>query len=196
VKGSIVSTIILCNLVPGQNTELRLLEAPLRVYARFLFFKFIIVLQFSKLVSWNIRAHRGGNLFNHFIYSVGSSDGAVCTLEWTFGFFKRRRISSLAELLPFSQEGLLSVELVVVGPTQPFIQWVPGALSLGVKRPGREANHSPPSKCRGRRMCGVIPPLPQYAFMVWCSVTAQGQLHLFTFKCSCINVNDSLCTFV
>jgi hypothetical protein len=25
------------------------------------------------------------------------------------------------------------------------IQWVPGALSLGVKRPGREADHSPPS---------------------------------------------------
>jgi hypothetical protein len=32
-----------------------------------------------------------------------------------------------------------------VGPTQPPIQWVPGALSLGVKRSGREADHSPPS---------------------------------------------------
>jgi hypothetical protein len=31
------------------------------------------------------------------------------------------------------------------GPTQPPSQWVPGALSLGVKRPGREADHSPPS---------------------------------------------------
>jgi len=30
-------------------------------------------------------------------------------------------------------------------PTQPSIQWVPGALSMGVKRPVREANHSPPS---------------------------------------------------
>jgi hypothetical protein len=30
-------------------------------------------------------------------------------------------------------------------PTQPPIQWVPGILSLGVKRPGREADHSPPS---------------------------------------------------
>jgi hypothetical protein len=28
--------------------------------------------------------------------------------------------------------------------TKPHIQWVPGALSLGVKRPGLEANHSPP----------------------------------------------------
>jgi hypothetical protein len=32
-----------------------------------------------------------------------------------------------------------------LGPTQPPIQWVPGALSLGVKRPRREANHIPPS---------------------------------------------------
>jgi hypothetical protein len=32
-----------------------------------------------------------------------------------------------------------------LGPTQPPIRWVPGALSLGVKRPRREAYHSPPS---------------------------------------------------
>jgi Ni,Fe-hydrogenase I cytochrome b subunit len=30
-------------------------------------------------------------------------------------------------------------------PTQPPIQWVPGALSLGVKQLGSEADHSPPS---------------------------------------------------
>jgi hypothetical protein len=33
----------------------------------------------------------------------------------------------------------------VLGPTQPPTQWVPGALSLGLKRPGREADHSPPT---------------------------------------------------
>jgi hypothetical protein len=32
-----------------------------------------------------------------------------------------------------------------LGPTQPPIQCVPGALSLGVKQQGREADHSPPS---------------------------------------------------
>jgi hypothetical protein len=32
-----------------------------------------------------------------------------------------------------------------LGPTQPPIQWVPGALSLGVKQSGREGDHSPPS---------------------------------------------------
>jgi hypothetical protein len=32
-----------------------------------------------------------------------------------------------------------------LGPTQPPIQWVPGALSVGVKRPGRVADNSSPS---------------------------------------------------
>jgi hypothetical protein len=32
-----------------------------------------------------------------------------------------------------------------LGATPPHIQWVSGALSLGVKRPGRETDHSPPS---------------------------------------------------
>jgi hypothetical protein len=35
-----------------------------------------------------------------------------------------------------------------LGPTQPLIQWVPGTLSLGVKRPGREADNSLPSSAR------------------------------------------------
>jgi hypothetical protein len=30
-------------------------------------------------------------------------------------------------------------------------------------------------------MRGAIPPLPQYAFMAWCSVNAEGQLLSFTF---------------
>jgi hypothetical protein len=33
-----------------------------------------------------------------------------------------------------------------LGSTQPPIQWVRGALSLGVKRLGREADHQPPSR--------------------------------------------------
>jgi hypothetical protein len=32
-----------------------------------------------------------------------------------------------------------------LGSTQPPIQWVPRAFSVGAKRPGREADHSPPS---------------------------------------------------
>jgi hypothetical protein len=31
-------------------------------------------------------------------------------------------------------------------------------------------------------MSGAIPPLPQYALMAWCSVKAQGQLHLYLYE--------------
>jgi hypothetical protein len=51
-----------------------------------------------------------------------------------------------------------------LGPTQPPIQWVPGALSPGVKLPGREANHSPPTNAEVKNG-GAIPPLPPYAFI-------------------------------
>jgi hypothetical protein len=40
------------------------------------------------------------------------------------------------------------VSRMVLGPTQPPIQWVPGDLSLGVKRLRREADHSPPSRAK------------------------------------------------
>jgi hypothetical protein len=33
----------------------------------------------------------------------------------------------------------------ILGPTQPLIQWVPWVLFRGVKRPGHEANHLPPT---------------------------------------------------
>jgi hypothetical protein len=31
-------------------------------------------------------------------------------------------------------------------------------------------------------MPGAIPPLPQYNFMAWCSVKAQGQLYLYLYS--------------
>jgi hypothetical protein len=41
---------------------------------------------------------------------------------------------------------LSSVSRPALGPTQPPVQWVSGVLSPGVKsRPGRDADHSPPS---------------------------------------------------
>jgi hypothetical protein len=39
-----------------------------------------------------------------------------------------------------------------LGSTQPPIQFVPGTLSLGVKRPGREAVDSPPSSAEVKIM--------------------------------------------
>jgi hypothetical protein len=44
-------------------------------------------------------------------------------------------------------------------PIQPPIQWIPGALSPGVKRQGREADHSPPSSAEAST--------PRYVFMAW-----------------------------
>jgi hypothetical protein len=38
-----------------------------------------------------------------------------------------------------------TVSRPALGHTQSPIQWVSAAISLGVKRPGREADHSPPS---------------------------------------------------
>jgi hypothetical protein len=34
----------------------------------------------------------------------------------------------------------------VLGPLQPPIQWIPGTFNQGLKRPGRKAGHSPPSR--------------------------------------------------
>jgi hypothetical protein len=53
-------------------------------------------------------------------------------------------------------------------PTYPPVQWIKGALFLRVKRPGREADHSPPSSAEVKNAWSCTP-LPQYAFMAWCS---------------------------
>jgi hypothetical protein len=62
-----------------------------------------------------------------------------------------------------------TVYRTALGPTQPPIQWVPGALSLGLKRPGREADHSLPS-CSEVKNVWSYTSTPQYVFMAWCLV--------------------------
>jgi hypothetical protein len=47
------------------------------------------------------------------------------------------------------------------GPIQPSSQWIPRAISLGVKRPAREADHSSPSSAEVKNG-GDIPLLPIY----------------------------------
>jgi hypothetical protein len=59
------------------------------------------------------------------------------TTGWTTGV----RFPAGERIFPLS-----SVSIPALGPTQPPVQWVPGVLSPGVKaRPGRDADHSPPS---------------------------------------------------
>jgi hypothetical protein len=52
-----------------------------------------------------------------------------------------------------------------LGPTQPPIQWIPGALSPWVKRPVREADHSLPASDEVKKMW-IYTSITPYAFMV------------------------------
>jgi hypothetical protein len=58
---------------------------------------------------------------------------------------------------------LYFVDFSALGPTQPPIQWVPGALFLGVKRPGRETDHSLPSGAEVKNEWSYTS-TPQYVF--------------------------------
>jgi hypothetical protein len=60
-------------------------------------------------------------------------------MDWTFGVLGFDSWQGLGIFL------FTTASRMVLRPTQPPIQWVLGALSLGVKRPGREADHLPPS---------------------------------------------------
>jgi hypothetical protein len=62
-----------------------------------------------------------------------------------------------------------TVSRTALGPTHPPIQWVPGALSLRLKRPGREADHSPQSSAEIKNTWSYTSTL-RYVFMAWCLV--------------------------
>jgi hypothetical protein len=70
-----------------------------------------------------------------------------------------------------------TVSGTVLKPTQSPFQWLPGALSLRVKRPGREADHSSPSSAEVKN-AGSYTSTPQYVFMAWCLVKHRDN---FTF---------------
>jgi hypothetical protein len=52
--------------------------------------------------------------------------------------------------------------------------------SLGIKQPGREADHPPSSRPDVKNEWRYTS-APQYAFMAWCSVKAQGQLYIYLY---------------
>jgi hypothetical protein len=75
----------------------------------------------------------------------------TCSTFSTMHFFQRWATGWTIGILGFDPRRGLGIFLfttasrTALGPTQTPIQWVPGGLSLEVKRPGREANHSRPS---------------------------------------------------
>jgi hypothetical protein len=75
-------------------------------------------------------------------------------------------------------------------PTQPPIQWVPGALSLGVKRPGHEADHSPPSSADVKEWVELYLHSPNTPSWRGAQLKeAQGQLHLHILTEKCVPEN-------
>jgi hypothetical protein len=50
------------------------------------------------------------------------------------------------------------------------IQLVPAALSPGVKRPGREADHSPPSSAEGKKT-SIYTSTPTYVVTAYCLIS-------------------------
>jgi hypothetical protein len=81
---------------------------------------------------------------------------------------------------------LTTASRLVLGPTKPPIQWVSGALSLGVKRPVPEADHSPPSSAEVKNAWSYTstPPILLHG-MVISLKKALGPL----YYCLLININ-------
>jgi hypothetical protein len=70
------------------------------------------------------------------------------------GFDSRRRLGIFLFTIVFR---------TALGSIQPPILWITGALSLGVKRPRREADHSPPSRAEVENAWSYTS-TPQYVF--------------------------------
>jgi hypothetical protein len=64
----------------------------------------------------------------------------------------------------------------LLGQTQPPTQWVPPTISPGVKRPGREADHSPPYSVEVKNAWSCTS-TPQYVFMAWYLIKQGTRLH-------------------
>jgi hypothetical protein len=65
-----------------------------------------------------------------------------------------------------------------MGLAQAPIQRIPEALSLGIRRLGRETDHSPPYSAEVKECVELYLHYP-VRLMAWCSIKAQGQLCLY-----------------
>jgi hypothetical protein len=97
---------------------------------------------------WRVESSKPSDNLN--MWSVMRQEGVGVAWGWTAGvrFPAGARFLSPAWLL---------------GPTQP-IKWVPGALSSGVKCPGHEADHSPPTTVDVKNIC-IYTFTPPYVFI-------------------------------
>jgi hypothetical protein len=86
----------------------------------------------------------------------------------TIWWKKGEKEEKLDEKQEMEKEKMVKMKMIckdgLWGPPKPPIQWIPGALSPGVKRQGREADHSPPTSAEVKKMWIYIS-TPPYAFM-------------------------------
>jgi hypothetical protein len=79
-------------------------------------------------------------------------DSSVGVAE-AYGLGARVLFSAMQDFLYFV------ASISALGSNHAAIQWVPRAISRGVKNPGREADHSPPSSAEVNNG-GALPSLP------------------------------------
>jgi hypothetical protein len=79
-------------------------------------------------------------------FSLDSSVG-IATGYWLGDRRVRVRVSVGSRIFSSSTSSRPAL-----GPAQLALQWVPGALSLGIKRPVREADHSSPTSAEVKKM--------------------------------------------
>jgi hypothetical protein len=80
----------------------------------------------------------------------------------------------------------------VLGPTQPTVQWVSGALSLGVKQPARhESDHSPPSSAKVKECMNLY--LCSSNMPSWCGAQLKKK-HRYNFTFAIVILVGLLCT--
>jgi hypothetical protein len=89
----------------------------------------------------------------YFIITIARSRYSSVCIATGYGLDGRGSIPGGGKSFLFSAASSLAL-----GSTLHLIQWVPGAISPGLKRPGCEADHSPPSSAV--RNGGAITPLP------------------------------------
>jgi hypothetical protein len=81
------------------------------------------------------------NLFARISVIISGSRDSSVGVKMGYEVEGRGLILSRGKIFLFTSKSILVLE-----QNQSPIRWVLGAISLGVKRPGRQANHSPPSR--------------------------------------------------
>jgi hypothetical protein len=122
---------------------------------RFIWCKFLVNLN---VCHWHITllqmVHGPAGQMLHFIINI--------VRDWLWAAWPRGQSSCPSKVKNFHFSTLSRPAL---GPIQPPIQWVPGALSFGVKWQEYEANHSPPTSAEVKKTLIYTSTTP-YVFMV------------------------------